>query len=373
MWFHPPTDTEGNERGFWVATKYDDVVAVSRDWQTFSSEKRREAEAGGMMIPDIGSRGRRRHDDADDGSAAAHAVPQDRLVGVHAAGHQAVRRAGAPRPTEIVDKVIEQGRCDFVTDIAAELPLQAIAEILGVPQEDRGKLFDWTNKMVGSSDPEYLVGPEEAMNVSVEMFTYANALGNERRAMPREDIVTAIINAEVEGEQLSEMEFDMFFMLLTVAGNETTRNAITHGMIAFLEHRDQWDRLREHPELFDTAAEEIVRWASPVIYFRRSVTRDIELRGQQLKAGDKITVWYPSANRDEDKFERPFDFDIGRDPNPHLGFGGRGPHFCLGSNLARLEIKALYEELTAAFPTSTASSRRPACAPTSSTASSTSP
>ena len=212
-----------------------------------------------------------------------------------------------------------------MTDIAAELPLQAIAEILGVPQEDRGKLFDWTNKMVGSSDPEYLVGPDEAMNVSVEMFTYADALGNERRAMPREDIVTAIINAEVEGEQLSEMEFDMFFMLLTVAGNETTRNAITHGMIAFLEHRDQWDRLREHPELFDLAAEEIVRWASPVIYFRRSVTHDIELRGQQIKAGDKITVWYPSANRDEDKFERPFDFDIGRDPEPAHRLRRPGP------------------------------------------------
>jgi cholest-4-en-3-one 26-monooxygenase len=228
--------------------------------------------------------------------------------------------------------------------------LQAIAEILGVPQEDRGKLFDWSNKMVGSSDPEYLVSPDETMNVSVEMFTYASALGAEKRATPSDDIVTSIPNAEVEGERLSDIEFEMFFMLLSVAGNETTRNAITHGMLAFLEHRDQWDRLREHPELFDLAAEEIVRWASPVIYFRRSVTHDVELRGQQLKAGDKITVWYPSANRDSDIFERPFDFDIGRDPNPHIGFGGRGPHFCLGSNLARLEIKALFEELTRRVP-----------------------
>jgi cholest-4-en-3-one 26-monooxygenase len=162
------------------------------------------------------------------------------------------------------------------------------------------------------------------MNVSVEMFTYANELGQEKRIAPTGDIVTAIVNAEVDGEQLSEMEFDMFFMLLSVAGNETTRNAITHGMMAFLEYPEQWKRLCAQPELFDTAAEEIVRWASPVIYFRRSVTHNTELRGQQLKAGDKITVWYPSANRDDDIFDNPFEFDIGRDPNPHVGLGGPG-------------------------------------------------
>jgi cholest-4-en-3-one 26-monooxygenase len=350
VWFHPPTDTEGNERGFWVVTKYEDVVAVSRDWQAFSSEKSPEAEAGGIMIPDIGP----------EGGVGTMMLMMDPPQ--HTRYRKIVSSAFTPRvirlfeeqvrrrSAEIIDSVIGRGECDFVTDVSAELPLQAIAEILGVPQHDRGKLFDWSNKMVGSSDPEYLVTPDEAMNVSVEMFTYANALGEEKRETPTGDIVTAIVNAEVEGEQLSEMEFDMFFMLLTVAGNETTRNAITHGMLAFLEHRDQWDRLRENPELFDTAAEEIVRWASPVIYFRRSVTHDIELRGQQLKAGDKITVWYPSANRDDDVFERPFEFDVGRDPNPHLGFGGRGPHFCLGSNLARLEIKALFEELTRRIP-----------------------
>ena len=305
VWFHPPTDTEGNERGFWVATKYEDVVAVSRDWQTFSSEKAPEAEKGGIMLPDIGP-------EAGVGTMMLMMDPPQ-----HTRYRKLVSSAFTPRvirlfeeqvrrrSREIVDGLIEKGECDFVTDIAAELPLQAIAEILGVPQEDRGKLFEWSNKMVGSSDPEYLVTPDEAMNVSVEMFTYANELGQEKRIAPTDDIVTAIVNVEVEGEHLSDMEFDMFFMLLSVAGNETTRNAITHGMIAFLEHRDQWDRLREHPELFDLAAEEIVRWASPVIYFRRSVTHDTELRGKQLKAGDKITVWYPSANRDEDVFERP--------------------------------------------------------------------
>jgi cholest-4-en-3-one 26-monooxygenase len=350
VWFHPPTETEGNERGFWVVTKYEDVIAVSRDWQTYSSEKAPEAEGGGIMLPDIGP-------EAGVGTMMLMMDPPQ-----HTRYRKLVSSAFTPRviklfeeqvrrrSREIVDRVIERGECDFVTDIAAELPLQAIAEILGVPQEDRGKLFEWSNKMVGSSDPEYLVSPDEAMNVSVEMFTYANALGQEKRIAPTDDIVTAIVNAEVEGEQLSEMEFDMFFLLLSVAGNETTRNAITHGMIAFLEHPDEWRRLCEQPELADTAAEEIVRWASPVIYFRRSVTHDTELRGQQLEAGDKVTVWYPSANRDDDVFEKPFDFDIGRNPNPHVGFGGRGPHFCLGSNLARLEIKAIYDELTRRVP-----------------------
>ncbi len=204
--------------------------------------------------------------------------------------------------------------------------------------------------MVGSSDPEYAADFDATTNAAVELFTYANGLGQDKRAEPKDDIVTAIVNAEVEGEQLTEMEFDMFFMLLTVAGNETTRNAITHGMHAFFEHPDQWQLLRDDLGLLDSAAEEIVRWASPVIYFRRSVTHDVELRGHHLKAGEKITVWYPSANRDEDVFHDPFAFDIRRDPNPHVGFGGRGPHFCLGSNLARLEIKVMFEELLRRVP-----------------------
>jgi cholest-4-en-3-one 26-monooxygenase len=350
VWFHPPNGTEGNERGFWVVTKYEDVIAVSREWQTYSSEKSPDSETGGIMIPDTGP-------EAGVGTMMLMMDPPQ-----HTRYRKIVSSAFTPRviklfeeqvrrrSREIVDRVIGTGECDFVTEIAAELPLQAIAEILGVPQEDRGKLFDWSNKMVGSTDPEYLVSPDEAMNVSMEMFTYANALGQEKRIAPTDDIVTAIVNAQVEGEQLSELEFDMFFMLLSVAGNETTRNAITHGMLAFFEHPEQWKRLCEDPGLFDTAAEEIVRWASPVIYFRRSVTQDAELRGHEIKAGDKITVWYPSANRDEDIFDRPFAFDVGRDPNPHVGFGGRGPHFCLGSNLARLEIKAIFDELTRRLP-----------------------
>jgi cholest-4-en-3-one 26-monooxygenase len=350
VWFHPPTDVPENTEGFWVVTKYDDVVAVSRDWQTFSSEKAPEHELGGVMLPDIGP-------ESGVGTMMLMMDPPQ-----HTRYRKIVSSAFTPRVVrlfeqqvrrrarEIVDAVIERGECDFVTEISAELPLQAIAEILGVPQHDRGKLFDWTNKMVGSSDPEYVVAENEFMTVSTEMFGYANALGAEKRAEPGDDIVTAIVNAEVDGEQLTEFEFDMFFMLLTVAGNETTRNAITHGMLAFFENPDQWALLRDDLSLLDTAAEEIVRWASPVIYFRRSLTHDAELRGHRMKTGDKITLWYPSANRDEDVFDRPFEFDIRRDPNPHIGFGGRGPHFCLGSNLARLEIKVIFEELARRVP-----------------------
>ena len=254
------------------------------------------------------------------------------------------------RAAEIVDSVCERGSCDFVNDIAAELPLQAIAEILGVPMSDRKKLFDWTNAMVGSTDPEYVVDETDVANAQVEMFTYANDLAVEKRAKPTDDIVTAILNAEVDGERLDELEFDLFFMLLTVAGNETTRNAISHGMLAFFENPDQWKRLRNDRSLMSTAVDEVVRWASPVIYFRRSITQDTELRGQKMKEGDKITIWYPSANRDEDVFRDPFTFDVGRTPNDHLGFGGRGPHFCLGSNLAKMEMSAIYNELLDRMP-----------------------
>jgi cholest-4-en-3-one 26-monooxygenase len=350
VWFHPPNGTEGNERGFWVVTKYEDLIQVSRDWQSYSSEKAPGSETGGIMIPDTGP-------ESGVGTMMLMMDPPQ-----HTRYRKLVSSAFTPRvirlfeetirrrSREIVDRVIDRGECDFVTDIAAELPLQAIAEILGVPQEDRGRLFEWSNKLVGSTDPEYLVSPDEAMNVSIEMFTYANALGQEKRIAPTDDIVSAIANAQVEGEQLSETEFDMFFMLLTVAGNETTRNAITHGMMAFFDFPDEWERLCANSDLFDSAAEEIVRWASPVIYFRRSVTHDTELRGHEIKAGDKMTIWYPSANRDEDVFDRPFDFDIGRNPNPHIGFGGRGPHICLGANLARVEIKAIFDELTRRMP-----------------------
>jgi cholest-4-en-3-one 26-monooxygenase len=246
----------------------------------------------------------------------------------------------------IVEEAISRGEVDFVVDVASELPLQVIAELMGVPMEDRHKVFDWSNRMIGSEDPEYSVSAEKVQEAQIEMFMYAQQLADQRRAEPREDIITKLLSADVDGDQLSAMDFNLFFLLLAVAGNETTRNAISHGMNAFLENPDQYELLRTRPELIDTAVEEILRWASPVMYFRRNLTEDLEYKGHQLKAGEKVGIWYVSANRDEDVFPEPFSFDVARQPNDHVAFGGGGPHHCLGANLARMEIKLLFQELT---------------------------
>ncbi len=221
-----------------------------------------------------------------------------------------------------------------MVDVASELPLQVIAELMGVPSEDRHKVFDWSNRMIGSDDPEYAVEQENVQQAQIEMFMYAQSLADRRRAEPRDDIISKLLEADIDGDQLSEMDFNLFFMLLAVAGNETTRNSISHGMNAFLEHPDQYQLLVDKPELMDSAIEEILRWASPVLYFRRNVTEDVAYKGHQLKEGDKVSIWYVSANRDEDVFDDPFRFDISRSPNDHVAFGGGGPHHCLGANLA---------------------------------------
>ncbi len=347
--YHHP---EPNGPGFWVVTKYDDVVAVGRDGATYSSDQKR---GGVVLIEEL-------PEDAPDFTAEGNLMltmdaPE------HTRYRKLVNRGFTPRQmrmlephireltANIIDEVIEQGGCDYVVDVAAELPLQVIAEMLGVPMEDRHKLFEWSNRMIGSEDPEYQVSQEEVMNAQVEMFMYANELAAQRRKEPRDDIVTALLDAEIDGDRLSEMDFNLFFLLIAVAGNETTRNSIAHGIKAFCDFPDQYQKLVANPSLAPMATEEIVRWASPVMYFRRNVTRDTELRGQQIKEGDKVTIYYISANRDEDVFNRPFEFDILRSPNEHVGFGGGGPHHCLGANLARMEINVLLEEMAKRVPT----------------------
>jgi cholest-4-en-3-one 26-monooxygenase len=244
----------------------------------------------------------------------------------------------------ILESAITKGDCDFVVDVAAELPLQVIAEMLGVPFEDRHKLFEWSNRMIGSKDPEYAVSEQLVQQAAIEMYMYSGELAKKRREEPRDDIVTALLKADRNGDQLSEMDFNVFFLLLAVAGNETTRNALSHGVHALIDHPDQYRMLVDDPFLVPSATEEILRWASPVMFFRRNVTHDTELRGQRFKSGDKVSIWYISANRDEDIFRKPFAFDIKRSPNEHVAFGGGGPHFCLGASLARLEINILLEE-----------------------------
>jgi cholest-4-en-3-one 26-monooxygenase len=251
---------------------------------------------------------------------------------------------------EIVDAVAGKGECDFVTDIAAELPLQVIAEIMGVPQEDRHLVFDWSNRMIGSEDPEYQHTEDGAMEASTELYAYAHELAAKRRASPQEDIISVLLQSEVNGEQLSELEFDLFFLLLAVAGNETTRNLIAHGMLALIEHPEQRARLVADPSLLPSGIEEMLRWGTPVMHFRRTAQRDIEILGQPVAEGQKVVIWYISANRDEAVFTDPFRFDVGRTPNEHISFGGGGPHFCLGANLARLEIRVIFEEVLRRLP-----------------------
>jgi cholest-4-en-3-one 26-monooxygenase len=250
----------------------------------------------------------------------------------------------------IVDNVIDQGECDFVIDIASELPLQAIAELMGVPSEDRYKLFDWTNRMIGIDDPEFEGDRESAGEAAAELYMYANSLAAEKRGKPLEDIISKLLGAELDGDQLTETEFDMFFMLLAVAGNETTRNATAHGMKALLDNPEQLARLQADRSLLDRSIEEIVRWATPVLHFRRTAVEDYQLGDTLIRKGDKVVIWHISANRDETVFEDPYRFDVARSPNDHIGFGGGGPHFCLGANLARMELRLIFTEILDRLP-----------------------
>jgi cholest-4-en-3-one 26-monooxygenase len=241
----------------------------------------------------------------------------------------------------IIDRALERGTCDFVQEVAYQLPMNMIADIVGIPVDDRPQVFALANA--------FLQGGPDA---SVELFEYAQELGRHKRAQPQDDVWTILSTVEMETDDgdrtaLGELELDLFFMVLTVAGSETTRNAISGGLSALLAHPEQLEVLRTEPDAMSAAVDEIVRWSSPVGYFARRATRAIEIRGVTIAQGDRVTLWYPSGNRDEDVFDDPFRFDIRRTPNPHVAFGGGGPHYCLGANLAKREITILFEELLA--------------------------
>jgi cholest-4-en-3-one 26-monooxygenase len=244
------------------------------------------------------------------------------------------------RAHKIVADAIAVGEVDFVHDVAAELPLQAIADLLGVPQEDRKKLFDWSNQMLAGEDPEFEGQSDVA---AAEILGYAMEMAADRKANPRDDIVTKLINADKDGRGLTDDEFGYFVIILTVAGNETTRNAISHGMNAFLDNPDQWELwVKERPS---TMVDEVIRWATPVNVFQRTAINDVEVNGQQILKGQRVGLFYASGNHDEDVFTDPHTFDITRDPNPHLAFGGHGAHYCIGANLARQEVKIMFDAL----------------------------
>jgi cholest-4-en-3-one 26-monooxygenase len=249
------------------------------------------------------------------------------------------------RAGRIVATALAEGTGDFVTDVACELPLQAIAELIGIPQDDRQKIFEWSNQMVGGDDPEYETAGIEA---AMQLLAYAMEMAEDRATNPRDDIITKLVNAEIDGEQLSSDEFGYFVLMLAVAGNETTRNAISHGMQAFFDHPDQWELFkRERPE---TTADEIIRWGTPVTVFQRTALADALLGGQQIKQGQRLGLFYRSANFDEAAFDHPERFDILRDPNPHVGLGGFGAHYCLGASLAKLEIGLIFNAIADAMP-----------------------
>jgi cholest-4-en-3-one 26-monooxygenase len=332
---------------FWAVTRHADVVHVSRHPEIYSSYER-------LALFD---------EPPEEHLALQRLMMLNQDPPEHTRKRGIVNRGFTPRAIGaladhireicrgLVAETVARGEeADFVRDLAAPLPLYVICELLGAPPEDREKIFTWSNTLIGGDDPEFQRTPEEGQEAATQLYAYANVLAADRRENPRDDIVTRLLQPDADGQVLDGDEFELFVMLLSVAGNETTRNAATGGMLALLEHPEQWARLRADRSLVRTAADEIVRWVTPVNLFRRTAVRDTELGGRKISAGDKVVVFYSSANRDEAVFADPYAFDVGRDPNPHLGFGGGGPHFCLGSHLARLELSVLFETLLDTVP-----------------------
>jgi cholest-4-en-3-one 26-monooxygenase len=335
VYWHPEP---GNPRGgFWTVTGYDDCVTVNRDWEHFSSAKRSALFA-----------------DMDD-----EALAQQQLMmlnmdpTMHTRYRRLVNHGFTPKLVRdlerqivgyadgIIDAVCERGTADFVEEISAELPLLVIAELLGVPQEDRRMVFEWSNRMIGSEDPEYQLEGVDPGESAMQVFAYAEELAASRRLAPRQDLVSVLLQAEVEGEKLDQLELDLFFLLLIVAGNETTRNLMSGAMTAFFDHPNQWELLRQDRSLLAPAVEEMLRYVTPVMHFRRTATMDHELGGQKIQEGDKVVFWHTSANRDESVFTNPDAFDITRKPNNHIAFG---------ANLARMEIMVMFDRLLDRIP-----------------------
>jgi methyl-branched lipid omega-hydroxylase len=334
--------------GYFALTSFDDIWHVSRNPQLFCSGKgsnvgdmpRELNEFFGSMINMDDPKHFRLRSLVSKGFTPKEVAKVEGYVRAKATG--------------IVDGLLDRypdGECDFVQAVAAPLPLQIICEMMGIPPSDEQTIFSWTNVILGAGDPEYGGTLEALMNAALEMYAYAQQLGEDRLHHPTDDISSVLMHAQVDGERLTTQEFGSFFILLVVAGNETTRNAISHGMKALTDFPDQrrlwWD---DFEGLTKTAVEEIVRWATPVIHFRRTATADTEVGGVPVKEGQKVVLFYNSANRDEARWHEPFRFDVQRDPNPQVGFGAGGPHFCLGANLARREIAVLFDELRHRLP-----------------------
>ncbi len=346
--FHeePLIENFGQGPGFWALTRFDDVIYASRHAELFCSSR------GGSNIGDI-----------PDGMGEFLGSIINMDDPRHARLRRLVSSGFTPKElnklldsvrtaaVDIVDNVAAKGECDFVREIAAELPLRIICDMTGVPQSMRQTVFEQTNIILGVGDPEYVNSFEDLLGAFMTLHQMASELGQQRLDEPTDDITSTLMHAEVDGERLTLTEFASFFILLVVAGNETTRTAISHGMLELTRNPDQkalW--ISDFDGHAQNAVEEIVRYATPVIHFRRTATQDTEISGHPIKEGEKVVLWFNSANRDERAFPDPFRFDITRYPNPHAGYGGGGPHFCLGANLARREISVMFEELFRRLP-----------------------
>lgn len=345
VWWNEQDESIFNDGGYWVITRHEDIKTISRDggavWST-------NAKGAVMRLPEGVT-----SDQLDLTKALLinHDAPE------HTRLRKLVSRLFTPRSVaaleeklavaarEIVAAAAKKDSGNFVDEVAMPLPLLAIADLIGVPEEDREKLFHWTNAIMNTDDPDFDADPTMA---NAELMGYAYTMAEQRRQCPADDIVTRLVQADVHGDSLGEVEFAFFVILLAVAGNETTRNAMTHGMNAFLENPDQWELFkRERPE---TAIDEIIRWATPVHCFQRTALVDTQIGDVTVKAGQRVGLFYSSANYDEEVFDSPFTFDILRNPNPHLAFGGNGAHYCIGANLARMEIKLMFNEIADQIP-----------------------
>ena len=356
VWLHPSPHLDG--RGFWVVSGYDEVVALGRCPHVLSSD-----DANGGMTG-LG-RGDELQDNFDrmDAEFAMPAEANDakHLLSIdppeHTQYRKIVNKGFTPRMIarlepnvralvrELLDAIPAGEPVDMVDAISMPLPMRVISDMIGAPAGDHEKIVHWSNQAITGTDPEYDFGPASELVAMLSMAQYFGGLRQEREADPRDDLVTLLLEAEVDGESLSPARFTMFLILLAIAGNETTRTAMSHAVVELANRPEEWARLKDDPSLIPLAVEETIRWASPVLYFRRNALDDMEVSGQHIAKGDLVSLWYISANRDEAHFDEPFRFDVGRDPNHHVAFGGGGPHFCLGASLARLEVRVLLEEL----------------------------
>ncbi|RNL79636.1 cytochrome P450 [Nocardioides marmorisolisilvae] len=344
LFWHPPTEHTPDGVGFWVVTTHELAREVAADPGLYSSAAAPGQEGGGTLIEDlpVGLGPGVLLNMSDD---PRHSQFRKLLTpSVLPKALRTIEDDLRSRSRSIVDDALEKGECDFVLDVAAELPLQAVSQLIGVPQEDRHRLFGWANATLDYDGRELGQATERSMQAAAEMYAYGAELLASKRESPGSDLISVVAQATIDGQPLSEFEIQMLFNLLMAAGSETTRNSITLGLLGILAHEGMWQRLAEDPSLVPGAVEEMLRFASSTPYNRRSATRTHHLGGETIAAGDKVTVWWASANRDEAVFARPDVFDPTRNPNPHLAFG-RGGHFCLGAPLARLEMTLVLEAL----------------------------